>query len=195
MQTTANEDALRQVFKGFNRFMVLLWRLGLGSWGNGTRWGGSVMVIKHTGRRSGRKYLTPVNYAIVDGEIYCTAGFGTKSDWYRNILMNPEVEVWLPNERWTGVAQDVTEITERAALFRQVIIGSGFAGPLFGVNPNKLKDSDLEELLETYRLVRISRTEALTGGGGPGDLAWVWPLATFTLMGVLVLSRKSKRIK
>lgn len=184
---------LRRIFKIFNRFMILLWRLGLGSYGNGTRWGGSIMVIKHTGRRSGLVYLTPVNYAVVDGDIYCTAGFGTKTDWYRNLLANPEVEVWLPDGRWAGEAQDVTETSERAALIRQVIIGSGIAGPLFGVNPKKLTDEDLEALLKTYRLVRIRRGEALTGAGGPGDLAWVWPLATFLLLGIILRDRKKMR--
>jgi deazaflavin-dependent oxidoreductase (nitroreductase family) len=172
--------------------MILLWRLGLGSYGNGTRWGGFIMVIKHTGRRSGLEYLTPVNYAEVDGDIYCTAGFGLKTDWYRNLLANPEVEVWLPDGRWRGVAHDVSETSERAALLRRVIIGSGLAGPLFGVNPNKLTDGDLEALLEAYRLVRIRRDEALTGAGGPGDLAWVWPLATFLLLGIVLRGRKKR---
>lgn len=192
MSNYSTGETLRGIFKTFNRFMVLLWRLGLGSYGNGSRWGGSVMVIKHTGRRSGLSYLTPVNYATVDGDIYCTAGFGLKSDWYRNLLANPDVEVWLPDGRWAGVAQDVTETSERAVLFRQVIIGSGFAGPLFGVNPKKLTDVDLDALLETYRLVRIRRAEALTGAGGPGDLAWVWPFTTFLLLGIILRGRRKK---
>jgi hypothetical protein len=50
-----------------------------------------------------------VNYAIVDGEVYCTAGFGAVSDWYRNIRTNPEVEVWLPDGWWAGVAEEVTD--------------------------------------------------------------------------------------
>jgi hypothetical protein len=76
-----SEDSLRSIFKSFNRFMLLLWRLGLGSWGNGTSFGGSYLVIKHTGRKTGLTRHTPLNYAIVDGEIYCTAGFGRVSDW------------------------------------------------------------------------------------------------------------------
>lgn len=194
MSNYSTNETLRGIFKTFNRFMILLWRLGLGSYGNGTRWGGSIMVIKHTGRRSGLRYLTPVNYAVVDGDIYCSAGFGVKADWYKNLLVNPEVEVWLPDGRWTGVAQDVTEISERAALIRQVIIGSGIVGPLFGVNPKKLTDDDLEVLLETYRLVRIRRGEALTGAGGPGDLAWVWPLTTFILIGIILRGRKKREM-
>ena len=185
-----SEDQLRNVFKAFNRFMVLLFRLGLGSWGNGTKYGGYIMVIKHIGRKTGLTRLTPVNYATVDGDIYCTAAFGKGADWYLNIIANPQVEVWLPDGRWAGIAEDFTGDEKGASHLRQVIIASGFAGPLFGVNPNKLSDQDFEELLENYRLIRIRRENALTGAGGPGDLSWIWPLMTFVLLWLLMKRRR-----
>ena len=184
------EDNLRSIFKLFNRFMLLLWRLGLGSWGNGTEFGGSIMVIKHTGRKTGLVRYTPVNYALVDGEIYCSAGFGKVSDWYRNIMVLPEVEVWLPDGRWAGIAEDASDAENGPQLLRQVIRGSGFAGPLFGVNPKKLSDQDFKDLLENYRLIRIRKADALTGPGGPGDLSWVWPLSTFVLLWLLIRKRR-----
>lgn len=185
-----SEQRLRRIFKSLNRFMLLLWRLGLGSWGNGTTFGGSVMVIKHIGRRTGLTRKTPVNFAIIDRDIYCTAGFGKVSDWYLNIMANPKVEVWLPDGRWAGNAEDVTDQENNHFIFRQVLIASGFAGPLFGVNPKTLSDLDLINLLESYRLIRIRRQAALTGPGGPGDLAWIWPSATFILLGLLLFRRK-----
>jgi deazaflavin-dependent oxidoreductase (nitroreductase family) len=190
----AESAALRRVFKAFNHFMIMIWRLGLGSWGNGTKFGGSIMVIKHIGRKSGKTYLTPVNYAVVDGGIYCTAGFGSQSDWYKNLMVTPAVEVWLPDGRWAGIVKDVTNAPERASLFRQVLIRSGFAGPLFGANPAKLTDDDLDRMLRDYRLICIERNVALTGAGGPGDLAWVWPLTTFLLLGILFRKRKISRL-
>ena len=180
--TQISEQRLRTIFKSFNRFMLLLWRLGLGSWGNGTKFGGSIMVIKHTGRKTGLTRYTPVNYAVVDGDIYCTAGFGSVCDWYSNLMAIPQVEIWLPDGRWAGVADDVSDSKDRGALLRQVIIASGFAGPLFGADPKKLTDTDFEKLMESYRLIRIRRKGAVTGPGGPGDLAWVWPLSTFILL-------------
>ena len=148
------------------------------------------MVIKHTGRKTGLTRHTPVNYAIVEGDIYCTAGFGRVSDWYLNIMASPEVEVWLPDGRWVGRAEDITDVENGHLFFRQVLISSGFAGPLFGVNPKNLTDLDLINLLESYRLIRIRRQNAMTGAGGPGDLAWVWPAATFVLLGLLITRRK-----
>ncbi|MEA1977140.1 MAG: nitroreductase family deazaflavin-dependent oxidoreductase [Chloroflexota bacterium] len=180
--TEISEQRLRTIFKSFNRFMLLLWRLGLGSYGNGTEFGGSIMVIKHTGRKTGLTRYTPVNYAVVDGDIYCTAGFGSVCDWYSNLMAIPKVEIWLPDGRWAGVAEDVSDSEDRGALLRQVIIASGFAGPLFGADPKKLTDADFEKLMDNYRLIRIQRKGAITGPGGPGDLAWVWPLSTFILL-------------
>jgi deazaflavin-dependent oxidoreductase (nitroreductase family) len=148
------------------------------------------MVIKHTGRKTGLTRHTPVNYAIANGDVYCTAGFGIVSDWYLNIMTNPKVEVWLPDGRWAGVAEDVTNADNNYLIFRQVLIASGFAGPLFGVNPKNLTDQDLISLLENYRLIRIRRENALTGEGGPGDLAWIWPVATFALLWMLFRRRK-----
>ncbi|HEC23469.1 MAG TPA: nitroreductase family deazaflavin-dependent oxidoreductase [Chloroflexi bacterium] len=177
-------EKLRRLFRSFNRFMLLMWRLGLGRWIN--LWpevGGRIMVITHTGRRTGLKRYTPVNYTILDGDVYCTVGFGAISDWYRNIRANPNVEVWLPDGWWAGVAEEIPpeEETFLPAL-RQVLIASGFAAPLFGVRPGSMTDDELRALTADYRLIRIRRTEARTGPGGPGDLAWVWPLATFLLL-------------
>ena len=148
--TTLNpdtENTLRQVFKRFNPFMVGLFRLGLGWMVN--FWpavGGRIMVITHTGRKSGLRRRTPVNYAPIDGDLYCTAGFGAASDWYRNILANPEVEVWLPGDWRRGRAEDISQDPRRIPLLRQVIIASGVVGPLFGVNPHKMDDAAFDQV-------------------------------------------------
>jgi len=186
------EERLRQGFKRFNRFMMLMWRLGLGPWVN--VWpevGGRIMVITHTGRKTGIRRRTPVNYTIADGEVYCTAGFGSKSDWYRNISANPEVEVWLPNGWWTGVAEEITDPGTRMPLLRQVLIDSGFAAHAAGIDPVGITNQELEAVTADYRLIHIRRTGACAGPGGPGDLAWVWPLATMILL-PLVLFRRRK---
>jgi deazaflavin-dependent oxidoreductase (nitroreductase family) len=149
-------NTLRRVFHAMNRFMVWMWKMG---WGKAINvWPaviGRIMVIKHRGRKSGKEYLTPVNYAIVDGEIYCTAGFGSISDWYRNMLANPEIELWLPEGKRKARAEDISDSPKRLFLMRQVIIGSGFAGPLFGINPKKVNDEQLDALSKEYRLVHF----------------------------------------
>lgn len=149
-------DSLRRTFRAMNRFMVFLWRIGLGKWINIWPAGfGRILVIRHRGRRSGRDYLTPVNYAVVGGGIYCTAGFGPISDWYRNMLVHPKVEVWLPEGKKICEAEDVSDSPNRLFLLRQVMIASGFAAPLFGIDPKKLNDEQLDAVSKDYRLVHF----------------------------------------
>ena len=149
-------NTLRKVFHAMNPFMVFMLKIGMG-------WmmeilpsvSGRIMVIKHKGRKSGKEYLTPVNYAIVDGEVYCTAGFGSISDWYKNMKVNPDVEILLLKGWRKARAEDVSNSPQRIFLMRQVIIGSGFAGPLFGVNQRKLNDEQLDVMTKDYRLVHF----------------------------------------
>jgi deazaflavin-dependent oxidoreductase (nitroreductase family) len=186
-------DKIRQGFKVLNKFMVLMWRLGFGFWFNKWPEGwGQIMVITHTGRKSGLKYRTPVNYAIIDGEVYCIAGFGKISDWYRNLLANPEIEIWLPDGWWQGVVEDVSQTSNRVQIMRAVVTASGFAGSLFGVDPKKLDDHALKELTQNYQVLRIHRTRALTGPGGPGELGWIWQVATFILLPMVICRNRRK---
>jgi deazaflavin-dependent oxidoreductase (nitroreductase family) len=182
---------LQRGFKYFNKFMLLMWRLGLGPEVNGwPKVGGRILVITHTGRKSGLQRRTPVNYSTVDGDIYCLSGFGRISDWYRNIKADPNVEVWLPDGWWAGVAEDVTDPERRLPLLRRVLIDSGFAAFAAGINPYKISDEDLARITTEYRLIRIRRTAERTGPGGPGDLARVWPLATMILLPLAFRRRK-----
>lgn len=153
--TQKQMNTLRKVFHAMNHFMVFMWKIGWGRLMN--FWPaviGRIMVIKHRGRKSGKEYLTPVNYALVDGEIYCTAGFGSISDWYRNMLANPSIELWLPEGKRKARAEDVSDSPKRMFLLKQVIIASGFAAPLFGVDPKK-PDAEFDAMTKEYRLVHF----------------------------------------
>jgi deazaflavin-dependent oxidoreductase (nitroreductase family) len=187
------ENNLRLAFKRFNPFMIGLFRLGLGRAVN--IWpavGGRIMVITHIGRKSGLRRRTPVNYAPIDGDLYCTAGFGAVSDWYRNILANPEVQVWLPGDWRRAVAQDISQDPRRIPLLREVIIASGIVGPMVGVNARKMSDDEFDRATSTYRLVRIRPKERLSGSGGSGDLAWVWIPVALMIALVVGLNRRRK---
>ena len=180
-------DALRKAFRQMNRGMVLLFRLGLGRLMNA--WpsvGGRILVINHVGRRSGNPYRTPVNYADDGHSLYCVAGFGTCTDWYRNALAAPILEVWLPDGRWFCEAQDVSADPRRPELMREVLIASGFAAHLVGLHPHAMSDEELATATESYRLLSLSRREPLPDGAG--DLAWIWP-AGFGLLAVAVAIR------
>jgi deazaflavin-dependent oxidoreductase (nitroreductase family) len=54
-------------------------------------------MIEHIGRNSGERRYVVVE--IVDrptpGTVIVASGFGTRAQWYRNILANPSVRVWI----------------------------------------------------------------------------------------------------
>lgn len=184
----------RRFFRIFNRVMVGMWRIGLGPVING--WpaiGGQIMVLTHTGRKSGLKRRTPVNYVLVNGELYCAAGFGPGSDWYQNIMMNPQVEVWLPDSWWAGLAEEVLDSEKRLPLLRKIFKASGAAAPAAEVHIDQMTDEELARIAEEYRVIRIRRTTARTGPGGPGDLAWVWQVATVVLTWKLIFRKKRRK--
>jgi deazaflavin-dependent oxidoreductase (nitroreductase family) len=183
----------RRVFRQVNRGMVVSWRLGLGRvlncWPSGS---GRVMVLTHLGRKSGRRFRTPLNYAEVDGEVYCVAGFGAGTDWYRNVTANPQVEVWLPGQRWAGTVEDVSDDPERLMLLRAVLVASGFAAPVAGVPVRRLTDDELAAKTADYRLLRICRTGVATGDPRPGDLAWIWAVAAAAGLALGALARRRR---
>lgn len=84
------------------RLPIWLYRLGLGGV-LGTRF----LLLSHTGRKTGRVRQTVLEVVRYDREMnifIVAAGFGTGSDWYRNIRANPRVTVQCGRRRWEMVA-------------------------------------------------------------------------------------------
>lgn len=185
-------ERLRRSFRGMNRWMLLIWRLGLGPiTGLWPAWFGRMLVIEHIGRKSGTAYRTPVNFTRCGPDIYCLAGFGPKTDWLRNVLAQPDVAIWLPDGRWTARATDASDSPDRLDLMRRVLIDSGFASRAIGLDPKAASDETVAEATAAYRLLRITPAEREDAPDGPGDLTWIWPpLAVAFLAGRWLGRRK-----
>jgi hypothetical protein len=125
-----------------------------------------------------------VNYAIHDGCLYCLAGFGGGSDWYRNLKECPQVEVLLPGRALTGMAADVTAHDERVRVARRVMINAGFAGFMEGYNPRKKTPEEVERLLEGRPIVRIQPTGIGSGANDFGGWGWL----SFLVLGLAFLA-------
>ncbi len=166
--------ALRRMFWFLNKYlMVPIFRLGLGQF-LGTPFGGYIMVLKPLGRKSGKTYYTPVNYAIHHGCVYCVSGGRRSSDWFRNLLAHPEVEIILPGGALLARAEEVSDAAERLALARQVLINAGFAGFFEGYNPRTISDAALQEKISDLPVLRFTPLGLGNGPFDPGGWGWVW---------------------
>jgi deazaflavin-dependent oxidoreductase (nitroreductase family) len=184
------DTLLRRFFRLLNRYiMVPMFRLGFGPF-MGTPFTGYIMVLKTTGRKSGKVRYTPVNYAILDGHVYCLAGFGQVAHWYRNLRAQPRIEVILPNGPILGVAEEVTDPAEALRASRQVLRNAGFAGFMAGFNPFTASDDMIREKLAGLPIIRIRPAGVGSGASDPGG--WLWILTTALTLW-LVLRRPRRR--
>ena len=68
-----------------------------------------ILLLTTTGRKTGRKCVTPLQYEEIDGLYYLAAARGQKADWFRNIQANPQVEVWVKSSHFQGNAEAVSD--------------------------------------------------------------------------------------
>ena len=82
----------------------LVYSLGLGP-----LYGRFVLLLTTQGRRSGKARVTPLQYERVDDALVVASARGTGSDWYRNLLADPRVEVRAGRTRFTATAETCTD--------------------------------------------------------------------------------------
>lgn len=90
--------------KNVQKIHRVLYALGLGP-----LVGKIVLLLTTTGRRSGKKRVTPLQYEEINGLYYLGAARGLKADWVRNIQACPEVEVRVGSKHFSGIAEVVTD--------------------------------------------------------------------------------------
>ena len=89
--------ALNRALKVLNRwFMVPVFFAAGSGHGSGTPYGGYMLLLRVRGRRSGLLRSVPLSYLVADGAVWVMAGFGTRTEWYRNLVADPLVEAGTP---------------------------------------------------------------------------------------------------
>lgn len=68
-----------------------------------------ILLLTTTGRKTGLKRITPLQYEEIDGKYYLGSARGLKADWVGNIQANPQVGVRVKSLRFQGQAEIVTE--------------------------------------------------------------------------------------
>ncbi len=91
-------------FKNIQKIHRVLYAVGLGP-----QLGKIVLLLTTTGRKSGKKRVTPLQYEEIDGVYYLGAARGLKADWLRNIQACPEVEIRVGSKQFSGTAVVVND--------------------------------------------------------------------------------------
>ena len=76
----------------------------------------SMLLLTTTGRTSGLPRRTALTFQPLDGRYLVLAGMGTRSDWYRNLLAQPRVEVRIGARRFAATAEPVLDPARRRML-------------------------------------------------------------------------------
>jgi deazaflavin-dependent oxidoreductase (nitroreductase family) len=88
-----------------------------------------VMLLTTTGRKSGLPRTTGVSFMPVGDNYVIFAGWGIQSDWYKNLLANPQVTIQIGSKKLKATAKPVEDPERRKDLMRQMRQRSDQCGP------------------------------------------------------------------
>ena len=171
---------LQRALNVANRASVApLLRARLG-WLLGTPVSGYLMLLRTRGRRTGLLREAPLGYVIRDGAVWCVAGYGETTPWYRNLLDDPSVEVILPTRRLHGLATPVDDPAAWSAAFRDLIRSFAIVGLAVIGDVSGLSDEQLRGRYAALPVVRIAPAPGerplRPGPFDPGGWSWLLPL-------------------
>jgi len=95
--------------KNIQKIHRFLYAIGLGP-----LIGRFILLLTTTGRRSGKKRVTPLQYERIGCDYYVGAARGMKADWVRNIQSNPHVEVRVGAKHFSANAEVVNDCSRFA---------------------------------------------------------------------------------
>ena len=130
------------------RFPITLYRLGLG-------WllGGRFLLINHVGRKSGQMRQTVVEVAGHDRDsdtYYVASGWGYKSNWYRNLLAQPEISIQVGRRKLPVHAENLSPEAGAQVLLtyrKQHPFTAGELGGFMGLDIGKSSDDELANIV------------------------------------------------
>ncbi len=94
-----------------------------------------VMVLTATGRKSGQPRTNAVSYMSINGNYVSFSGWGVSSNWYRNVVANPDVTLKVGRKTIHATANPVTDRDRRIDLMLRMREQSKHCGPPTFIRP------------------------------------------------------------
>lgn len=116
MDKLVGQESPGPIFKWIFKIPTLQYKLGLG-WITGR----FILLLTTTGRKSGLPRHTPLEYEYDEqnDRYRISAGWGGKTDWYRNVLKDPYVHVQVGRRQFDAVAEKAAD--EEVAKFMMYV--------------------------------------------------------------------------
>lgn len=123
--------------------------------------GKRMLLLEHIGRKSGKKrraVLEIIRHDPTVGVFYVVSGFGKRSDWIRNVQVNPDVRIYVGSKSIPAIAAllnqertaaEILDYAERNPKLIKVL-----ADRLLGYKLDDTKE-DLLELASNLHVVRF----------------------------------------
>src|SRR5574341_788258 len=153
---------------------LVMWRMGLGP----LLVRRHVMVLTTIGRNSGLPRHTGLEYSIVDGVVTTAAGWGERSDWYRNIRHNPLVTLQTAEGTFSAIARRVMDADHVRAMMEPVLESGGDAyfRPWLESLDIRPEIEDIVAKRDRLLLVAFDLIDQLGPIPLKADLVWLWPV-------------------
>jgi deazaflavin-dependent oxidoreductase (nitroreductase family) len=155
-----NEESKKRSLRNWqrmNRVVIFLYELGIlpliGL--------GYFILLLHTrGRRTGKTYVTPLEYRKQGISILLFSSRGKTSDWYKNLRAHPEnAEVQIGFKKYHPSIEFIEDYTLATDILRWYIEKHPRSSQfLFGWNQKKdnLETADLKFITDSIRIVRLN---------------------------------------
>ena len=144
-----------QKMKYIQKLHRVLYAIGLGP-----VIGKIILLLTTTGRKTGLKRITPLQYEEIDGKYYLGSARGLKADWVCNIQKDPMVEIRVKSLNFQGQAEVVTDPARFAdfvevRLQRHPLVVGTIMQKAHGL-PKQPSREQLEALAENEALVIVT---------------------------------------
>lgn len=105
---TIFEKRPNTLLKFFFKFPLLLHKMGFGGWERliGAEW----MRITTTGRKTGKRreaMVDVMDYERENDTYYIEAAYGSRADWYKNIMSNPDFDAQVGRRKFKATAKEL----------------------------------------------------------------------------------------
>ena len=94
-----------------------------------------MMILTATGRKTGLPRTNGVSYMRLNGHYISFSGWGVSSNWYRNVVANPEVTLRVGRKTMRATASPILDPDRRIELMLRMREQSKHCGPPQFIRP------------------------------------------------------------